>query len=546
MNVNENEKDLWYIKSSVVFGMICCINLMNYVDRGIIPGATNEFNSFIKDDVNTSTPDVYLGLLQSSFIIGFMVGSVFFSHWVHEYGRFYLVAAGLLVWIIAICLCGLSYYTKSYIFLLFCRILSGVGEASIQTSIPPWIQEAAPKSQTGAWLAIFYTAIPVGIAIGYAYSSLVSASLGWEWAFFIEVLIVAPFLAYLYRIAPFFPLETRPGEEHVQKPSLLEELTACCSSSLFLFISLAYAAQAGVMQGLSTFGSAFLMGLGFFDDESQASTVFGAVISVAGMIATPLGGILLDWLLQSKNAHAEFDAPEKQLEAQVLVRENLEDSHTENDAEEAVRRVSHDMGNHSYKAQLDQICKLTTILTILAAIVLCSTYFTRTATSFLILTAFGAGLVFCTYSAINMGVMLSVPIKYRSFGIAINTFFLHALGDVPSPIIVGYLKDALAPGCVGGDDDEVASSPECRDDADGLRYCILLTELWLWWSVLFFILMWYFNKMQWLTVPGCQVQQDPSLLYPLLDDEKRSANPSPAQAELYPDTVTSQLHTHSQ
>lgn len=26
---------------------------------------------------------------------------------------------------------------------------------------------------------------------------------------------------------------------------------------------------------------------------------------------------------------------------------------------------------------------------------------------------------------------------------------MHAFGDVPSPIIVGLIKDTLAPGCVG-------------------------------------------------------------------------------------------------
>jgi hypothetical protein len=27
--------------------------------------------------------------------------------------------------------------------------------------------------------------------------------------------------------------------------------------------------------------------------------------------------------------------------------------------------------------------------------------------------------------------------------------FMHSLGDVPSPILVGLIKDTLAPGCVG-------------------------------------------------------------------------------------------------
>ena len=71
----------------------------------------------------------------------------------------------------------------------------------------------------------------------------------------------------------------------------------------------------------------------------------------------------------------------------------------------------------------------------------------------------------------------------------------HALGDVPSPIFVGWLKDDLAPNCIAQDDDDgnVAASSACRDDDKGLRLCFLLVTLWLFWSVLFFGFAWYRN-----------------------------------------------------
>lgn len=48
------------------------------------------------------------------------------------------------------------------------------------------------------------------------------------------------------------------------------------------------------MIGLSTFGSAFIIALGFFDTETEASSIFGIIISIAGLIGTPLGGYLID------------------------------------------------------------------------------------------------------------------------------------------------------------------------------------------------------------------------------------------------------------
>jgi hypothetical protein len=41
-------------------------------------------------------------------------------------------------------------------------MLSGFGEASLQCSAPPWIQQTALPSQRGTWLSIYYTAISVG------------------------------------------------------------------------------------------------------------------------------------------------------------------------------------------------------------------------------------------------------------------------------------------------------------------------------------------------------------------------------------------------
>lgn len=43
--------------------------------------------------------------------------------------------------------------------------------------------------------------------------------------------------------------------------------------------------------------------------------------------------------------------------------------------------------------------------------------------------------------------MSSVPPENRSFAIALNTLCIHALGDVPSPVVVGNLLDTMAPAC---------------------------------------------------------------------------------------------------
>lgn len=139
----------WFVNLKFLYVFISFVNFLNYLDRGIIPGAPNDFDSFIQDDIDTSTPDVYLGILQSSFVVGYMAGSLIFGHYTHSFGIFKLISIGLSIWVVAIFFGFLSKYSGSYVFLLFTRMFSGFGEASLQCTIPPWIQNTSPKESKG-------------------------------------------------------------------------------------------------------------------------------------------------------------------------------------------------------------------------------------------------------------------------------------------------------------------------------------------------------------------------------------------------------------
>jgi MFS transporter, Spinster family, sphingosine-1-phosphate transporter len=313
------------------FIILTLINMFNFIDRGIIPGATDEFINFIEENIQTSHPDLYIGLLQSSFIIGFCLASPIFAGLVHHYGPFHLVSIGVTVWTCAVIMSGFAYQVNSYEMLLFGRVLSGVGESSFQCCIPPWIATNSNESTKSIWLATFNTAIPVGTAIGYIYSSIISTTIGWQWTFFIEAILIFPFLLFLFSILPrfphvkagvrhFIPVNVQDDEEIVPiiipsssqqeitirlslssaaadedendssvfpllqrgkeenefydndndeegPPNIVEEVKAICQYPCYLYICAGYAAQTGALIGLSTFGSAFLMGLGFFESE---------------------------------------------------------------------------------------------------------------------------------------------------------------------------------------------------------------------------------------------------------------------------------------
>jgi MFS transporter, Spinster family, sphingosine-1-phosphate transporter len=446
------------------FILLSGINLFNYVDRGIIPGASEEFSDFITDNIDTSHPSLYIGLLQSAFIVGFCIASPIFATLVHHHGPFHLVSIGIAIWIVAVFISGFAYSANSYSMLVIGRILSGVGEASFQCCIPPWIATNADEKTKSTWLAIFSTAIPVGTAVGYVYSSLVSTSLNWGYAFFIEGAIIFPFLVFIVSVKGRFPHvkagvrhfefvnemdneeivpvtnSTNEPERHISisqligdegeedmysgmntpltlkestpnsskdeycldssvdaaPPSVWEEVKEVCQFPCYVYIVAGYTAQTGALIGLSTFGSAFIMGLDYFDSEVQSSTCFGAVVSVAGIVGFPLGGFILDY----------FSTKSK-----------------------ALRGHTH--------LELIRATVLMIWTSIFGSILFSSVYFVRSRVLFLILLFFGCLAIFVCSSAIVIAIMLSVPVENRAIAIAFCSIVIHMLGDVPSPIIVG-------------------------------------------------------------------------------------------------------------
>ena len=211
------------------------------------------------------------------------------------------------------------------------------------------------------------------------------------------------------------------------------------------------------MIGLSTFGSAFIIALGFFDTETEASSIFGVIISIAGAVGTPLGGYLID------------------LSAKRIQRQ-------------AVELAGKERGKFSVaKAPVRTAAMIVTVFSVGGLILMSVTYIILDRWLFLFTICVGCTMLFATTTGINMIIMMSVPERNRPFAIAVNTVCIHAFGDVPSPVFAGLLKDKLAPDCASAEDDNaVSASAACREDSDGIRLTMLIVILWLTWCVLFF------------------------------------------------------------
>ena len=276
--------------------LLISTNLLNYVDRGIIPGAYGAFDSFINRShelAGTSHTSMYFGLLQSAFVVGFSVAGVVFGNIIHATPPFRVVGAGLLAWCAAAALAGLARAMRSYAVLLLARALSGVGEAGFQIVGGPFIQDHAPRSTQGKWLGA-YRGDPGrhrarlrrrrGALQGGGLGVVLLRRGGRDGADRARVPSRSP---------RAFSLDPAAGEE-VAPISFGEEIALILRRPVFVLVTCGYAAYAACVMGFSTFGPAFAIGLGFFDDAVSASLALGAVVSLSGLVGTVLGGMVLD------------------------------------------------------------------------------------------------------------------------------------------------------------------------------------------------------------------------------------------------------------
>ncbi|RHY86281.1 hypothetical protein DYB37_001477 [Aphanomyces astaci] len=106
------------------------------------------------------------------------------------------------------------------------------------------------------------------------------------------------------------------------------------------------------------------------------------------------------------------------------------------------------------------------------------------------------GVIAGTISPVVMIAMFhSVHPSQQALAVGLNSLSQHVLGDVPAPIIMGYIKDAWAPHCNSVLVDRVVVlNPECHQDKDGLIQAMMFPLAWMAWAVACFGIALYFAR----------------------------------------------------
>jgi MFS family permease len=235
-----------------------------------------------------------MGLLSTAFIVTYMLMAPLFGWLANRMSRWTLVGLGVLIWTLA---SGASGLASAYLIMLLTRCFVGVGEAVYGPVAPTMLADLYPVRMRGQKLAWFYSAIPVGGALGYAVGVVVIQLLGgWRWAFY---LVVPPglLLALWCFFMPEPPRGLTDGGADTQRKTRLRDYLILAKTPSYVLNTLGMTAMTFAMGGLAFWVP------GYMDFRKvdplfgiHPRIVFGILTVICGLAATLLGGIVGDRL----------------------------------------------------------------------------------------------------------------------------------------------------------------------------------------------------------------------------------------------------------
>jgi MFS family permease len=368
----------------VALGLLTALNLLNYVDRYVLNGV----QPLIQREFHIN--DNQAGRLTTMFFLVYMFTAPLTGWLGDRFRRKPLIIGGAIFWSLLTLLTALVH---SYNELLFRHAIVGIGEASFGIFAPALLADYYAEGDRNRVLTIFYTAIPVGAALGYLIGGTVGGHYGWRAPFYVAAvpgLVIAVLLWIFLREPARGASDTVavPGVVAGKQPFLTTLYHGLVRNPAYVLATLGMALMTFSLGGISVWMPTFLVRYGG-DTLAEAGFQLGAITAVTGILGTFTGGFLAQrWLRTNHRALYLLSAWSMLLGIPGAMLAFF--------------------GPHS---------------TIVPAIFVAQ---------------------FCLFlntGPLNAAIVNSVGAAIRATAIAVELFVIHALGDVPSPQIIGWVSD---------------------------------------------------------------------------------------------------------
>lgn len=326
--------------------------------------------------------DERIGALTFAFFITYMVAAPLTGWLGDRFPRKPLILAGAFLWsVLTISTALVHTFGELYVR----HALVGIGEASFGIFAPALLSDYWPPEQRNRILTLFYLALPVGAALGYILGGTLGQAYGWKMPFYVAA---APGLLVVLLVWIFLREPARGASEPLAIRADRATLAGLTHNAAYWTATLGMAMMVFTLGGISVWMPTFLYRYGHYS-LAAASQVLGAITVVDGIVGTWLGG----WL------------------AQRWLRRN--------------------------KAALYLLSAWSVLLAAPFALLV---FYGPPATMVPCLAA-AEFLLFLNTGPLNAAIVNAVDAPIRSTAIAIELFMIHALGDAPSPRIIGWVSD---------------------------------------------------------------------------------------------------------
>jgi len=359
-------------------GLLLFINLFCYLDRYVLAAVVPALKEqFLAGDPHANEK---AGWLSSAFLISYMLTAPVFGWMADRFSRWVIIGLSVALWSLA---SGASGLAAGFAMLLMTRVFLGIGEAGYGPAAPTIISDLYPVEKRGAVLAWFFMAIPVGSALGYVFGGMIEGHLGWRWAFY----LVAP-PGLLLALLCFFMRDPRHAQAKKTTPVTITDYKRLAKIPSLLTNIAAQAAMTFAIGGMSFWAPTFIHeqhGIPL----AKVNLIFGGITAFTGLISTLLGGWLGD-KLRERFAGSYF---------------------------------------------LVSGCGM--LLAFPATIAMTFSPFPL-GWVFAFIAMF---FLFMNIGPANTAIANVTPTSMRATAFALNILLIHLFGDVPSPPIIGWIKD---------------------------------------------------------------------------------------------------------
>jgi MFS family permease len=283
----------------------------NFLDRTLI------YILFTPIKAELGLGELQLALLGStSFVLFYTLLGVPFGRLADRVNRVHMIAAGLTLWSVA---SGLTGFMDSFAGLFICRVLVGVGEATLGPAAISLLADSFPADRRANANAIYAAGVPLGAALAMFGGGAAGQAWGWRGAFFAlgfpgVLLAIVLLLAVREPARGSFP--SAPVADAAAKRSGWRNIV---SNPVIQLHTAGYACFALAANAVSMWMPG-LLGARFQLSLAEVGTALGVCTLLGGGAAAAFGGRAADaWRKRTPGGRLRFGAAAAALAAPLWV-----------------------------------------------------------------------------------------------------------------------------------------------------------------------------------------------------------------------------------